>query len=323
MAESEKYMETTTNTNALQTIVKEYATPCTTYALDLITAKGEKKHIDLTNDHALAFSALDEMERLGKRLDLGRCKLFAYIDREMNGSDTKNPRLGISTRDLIMQKYRYSKSTANSYLRVGKLCFKNDGSEKIARISEFTVAQVIPFLSILEDYPVVGGYDTDNRFFSWLIANSYISPEMGTDVIKGIADIWKSCHLPKEWFKEYRGGYLLDSTTTDGDYCNSILFPNCPYLEDATNTDETETETETESKTETETESKPVASMSGILAYAFNAIDTIPRTDEKKALWERFEALKNDLLALAHDLDKTETETETETESKSKSKSKK
>ena len=300
-------METTTNTNALQIIVKEYATPCTTYALDLITAKGEKKHIDLTNDHALAFSALDEMERLGKRLDLGRCKLFAYIDREMNGSDTKNPRLGISTRDLIMQKYRYSKSTANSYLRVGKLCFKNDGSEKIARISDFTVAQVIPFLSILEDYPVVGGYDTDNRLFSWLIANGYISPDMGTDVIRGIADIWKSCHLPKEWFSTFDGGYLLKATTTDGEYCKSILFPFCPYLEDSPkDAPEEDTANAPENKTETETENKPVASLSGILAYAFNAIDTIPHTDEKKALWERFEALKTDLLALAHDLDKPE-----------------
>ena len=299
-------METTTNTNALQTIVKEYATPCTTYALDLITAKGEKKHIDLTNDHALAFSALDEMERLGKRLDLGRCKLFAYIDRELNGNDSKNPRLGISTRDLIMQKYRYSKSTANIYLCVGKRCFKNDGSEKIAHISDFTVAQVIPFLTILEDYPVVGGYDTDNRFFSWLIANGYISPDMGTDVIRGIADLWKTCHLPKEWFTEVLGGFLLKATTTDGDYCKSLLFPTCPYLNDAEQKPEEQKPEEQKPEEQKPEEQKPTPSLSGILAYAFNAIDTIPHTDEKKALWERFETLKIDLLALAHDLDKPE-----------------
>lgn len=317
---------TTTNTNALQTIMKEYATPCTTYALDIITAKGEKKHIDLSNNHALAFSALDEMERLGKRLDLGRCKLFAYIDRELNGSDIKNPRLGISTRDLIMQKYRYSKSTANSYLRVGKLCFKNDGSEKIARISEFTVAQVIPFLSILEDYPVVGGYDTDNRFFSWLIANAYISPDMGTDVIKGIADIWKTCHLPREWFTEVQNGFLLKATTTDGDYCKSLLFPTCPYLEDGDKQEqEQEQEQEQAQQEQNPEEQKPVASLSGILAYAFNAIDSIPRTDAKSALWEKFETIKNDLLALAHDLDKPEEQKpeEQKPEEDKKSKSKK
>ena len=209
----------------------EYGTStATTYDLSFVNAKGEKVSKNLTKpENVKLMIALDESQRLGKRLDLARCLLFATIERTLN----QDKALGISTRDLIMQKWHYSKATTNQYLAIGLKFFTNTGNEKVEGISQFTVGQIIPFLALVNDFPTIGGMDTDYKFLEWFIVNEYIKPTMTTTEIEGIAKLLKDGHLPKEWVKDStdaRFPYFVQCADKEGQ--SDLQFTLCPYLEE-------------------------------------------------------------------------------------------
>lgn len=217
----------------LETALADYGTSiATTYDLTFVNAKGESVKKSLTNrDSVRLMVALDESQRIGKRLDLARCLMFATIERTLN----KDKALGISTRDLIMQKWHYSKATTNQYLAIGMKFFTNTGNEKVDGISQFTVGQIIPFLAFVNDFPTIGGLDTDYNFLAWFIKNGYITPSMGTGEIEGIAKLFKDGTIPKEWVKESADSklpYFVPCADIDGEV--DLQFPLMPYMESVT-----------------------------------------------------------------------------------------
>ena len=214
----------------LETALAEYGTSiATSYSLNYVNAKGEKVEKTLSKpENVRLMVALDESQRLGKRLDLARCLMFATIERTIN----KDKALGLSTRDFIMQKWHYSKATTNQYLAIGMKFYTNTGNEKVKGISNFTVGQIIPFLAFVNDFPTIGGIDTDYAFLEWFITNGYISADMTATEIEGIAKLMKDGTIPKEWVKESADSklpYFVRCANIDGE--TDMQFPLMPYLE--------------------------------------------------------------------------------------------
>ena len=308
------------NTMNLELALAEYGTSvATSYSLNYINAKGEKVEKTLNKpENVRLMVALDESQRLGKRLDLARCLMFATIERTIN----KDKALGLSTRDFIMQKWHYSKATTNQYLAIGMKFYTNTGNEKVKGISNFTVGQIIPFLAFVNDFPTIGGLDTDYAFLEWFITNGYISADMTSTEIEGIAKLMKDGYIPKEWVKESADSklpYFVKCADIDGEI--DMQFPLMPYIEvievanssAETETDKTETEND---KTETETETPKLS----VTVRRFLAtLSDMPMTDD---LRDELSALSESVIKWAvkveksteTETEKTETETETETE---------
>ena len=178
------------------------------YSVNVVSAKGEKFTVTLAGEQAKTFIVADKAVKQAKGLDLNICRLFAQIDRFNPSTGKQEYKLGASTRDIIMQEWRYSKATANTYLNIGKTFFKSDASEKVKGITAFSVGQILPFVAIAKDFPVVAGVDTDYDMMEWLIANERLTPSMSVESLNGIANVWKACHLPKEWFTEVDGEWI-------------------------------------------------------------------------------------------------------------------
>ena len=295
----------------LETALAEYGTSIVkSYDLSFVNAKGEKVRKNLTKpENVKLMVALDESQRLGKRLDLARCLMFATIERTLN----QDKALGISTRDLIMQKWHYSKATTNQYLAIGLKFFTNTGNEKVEGISQFTVGQIIPFLAFVNDFPTIGGLDTDYKFLEWLIRNDYIRADMTTTEIEGIAKLLKEGYLPKEWIDKSADSkypYFIKALATSGD--EDMQFTICPYLEKAET--ETETETETESEPKDEPKDEPVK-MSTVVRSFLATLQDMPMSEE---LHDELSGISETVIKWALKVERAEAESKDEPKAESK-----
>ena len=311
------------NTMNLETALAEYGTSiATSYSLSYVNAKGEKVEKTLNKpENVRLMVALDESQRLGKRLDLARCLMFATIERTIN----KDKALGLSTRDLIMQKWHYSKATTNQYLAIGMKFYTNTGNEKVKGISDFTVGQIIPFLAFVNDFPTIGGLDTDYAFLEWFIMNGYIHSGMTSTEIEGIAKLMKDGFIPKEWVKESADSklpYFVKCADIDGE--TDLQFPLMPYLEvvETANSSAEDGKTE-DGKTEESKEETPTLS---VTVRRFLA--TLSDMPMNEALRDELSTLSESVIKWALKVEKDgkteKTETEkTETEDGKKAKGKK
>ena len=265
----------------LEMALAEYANNlASTYDLSYVNTKGERVETTLTNPNNVRLMvALDESQRIGKRLDLARCLLFATIERTLN----QDKALGISTRDFIMQKWHYSKATTNQYLAIGLKFFTNTGNEKVSGISSFTVGQIIPFLAFVNDFPTIGGVDTDYKFLEWFITNGYISPEMTTTELEGIAKILKEGYLPKEWVSESTDSklpYFVKCADMDGE--TDLQFPLCPYLEKEEIAPKMTNESAAEQSIETENEQSVEVTLSATVRSFLTTLQDMPMSPESR-----------------------------------------
>ena len=282
------------------------------YSIDVVSAKGEKFSVTLAGEQAKTFIVADKAVKQSKGLDLTICRLFAQIDRFNPSTGKQEYKLGASTRDIIMQEWRYSKATANTYLNIGKTFFKSDASEKVKGITAFSVGQILPFVAIAKDFPVVAGVDTDYDMIEWLIANDRLSPSMSVEALNGIANVWKSCHLPKEWFTEVDGEWILMSA--DGKQEYKTTFKVCPYLQEQDKEQDKEQDEEQEQET-------PQTSLYGSILKVLSLVDELPVSDELRDEWAN---VKEQVLIVARKIEDYKPEQEQEQDkSKSKSKNKK
>ena len=293
------------------------------YSVNVVSAKGEKSTITLAGEQAKTFIIADKTVKQAKGLDLNICRLFAQIDRFNPSTGKQEYKLGASTRDIIMQEWRYSKATANTYLNIGKTFFKSDASEKVKGITAFSVGQILPFVAIAKDFPVVAGVDTDYDFMEWLIANGRLSASMSVEELTGIANVWKSCYLPEEWFTEVDGEWIL--TSADGKNEYKTPFTACPYLRKQDKPDNAPDDNATEDKSEDKPEDKPEntiqTSLFASILKVLSAVDDMPVSDELRSEWAN---VKEQVLIVAKKIDEYKPEQEQEREQEQgKSKSKK
>ena len=237
--------------------------------------------------------------------------MFATIERTLN----QDKALGISTRDLIMQKWHYSKTTTNQYLAIGMKFFTNTGNEKIEGISQFTVGQIIPFLAFVNDFPTIGGIDTDYKFLEWFIKNGYIAPTMTTTEIEGIAKLFKYGYIPKEWVRQSVDSklpYFVKCADIDGE--TDLQFPLMPFLEAVEKPAEPKDESKDETKGETKDESKDETIKLSVTVRQFLAtLADMPMSDESR----------DELSKLSEDFIKWATSAEPKAEPKDEPKDKK
>lgn len=293
------------------------------YSINVVSAKGEKFSIALAGEQAKTFIVADKAVKQAKGLDLNICRLFAQIDRFNPSTGKQEYKLGASTRDIIMQEWRYSKATANTYLNIGKTFFKSDASEKVKGITAFSVGQILPFVAIAKDFPVVAGVDTDYDFMEWLIANERLSASMSVESLAGIANEWKSCHLPKDWFTEVDGEWIL--TSVDGKQEYKTSFKVCPYLQEQEQDKDNEQEQDKDNKQEQgkdneQEQDTPQTSLFASILKVLSVVDDLPVSDELRAEWSD---VKEQVLKVAKKIDEYKPEEQEQGKGRGKGKNKK
>ena len=296
----------------LETALREYGNGTAETALRVIDSKGAVHTIAVKGDTARAVIAMDEANRLGKKLDLAICLLFAKLDTDNKEGEKKGTfTYGASTRDIIMQRWGYAKSTANMYLNIGKTFFTKLGAEKVLHITRFTVGQILPFVAIAKDFPIVGGLETSFDTMEWLIANGYLNASDTAQALADIASLWKEGAFPAEWVKESPADkkypYYIPATVKAEDaekpsFSVDLLFTEKPYFEEGEKAKEEPTPAEEAPAPaeEAPAEDTPQASLYAILANAIASIDDLPISDELREKWAN---LKGQIFTLAHDTD--------------------
>lgn len=294
----------------LETALREYGNGTAETALRVVDAKGAVHTIAVKGDTARAVIAMDEANRLGKKLDLAICLLFAKLDTDNKEGEKKGTfTYGASTRDIIMQRWGYAKSTANMYLNIGKTFFTKLGAEKVLHITRFTVGQILPFVAIAKDFPIVGGLETSFDTMEWLIANGYLDNNMTAQALSDIAGLWKEGAFPAEWVKESPADkkypYFIPAKVSAEDaekpsFSVDLLFTERPYFEEAP-TEEAPAPIEEAPAEEAHEETAPEKlSLYAILASAVGAIDDLPISDELRGKWA---SMKEKLFLLANETD--------------------
>lgn len=292
----------------LETALREYGNGSAETALRVIDTKGELHTIAVKGDTARALIAMDEANRLGKKLDLAICLLFAKLDTDNKQGEKKGTfTYGASTRDIIMQRWGYAKSTANMYLNIGKTFFTKLGAEKVLHITRFTVGQILPFVSIASDFPIVGGLETSFDTMEWLIANGYLDAKDTAQTLAGIAGLWKDGAFPREWVKEspadkkypyYIPAKVPAEEAEKPSFSVDLLFTDKPFFEEVKAPQEPQ---EPQELQEPQTpEDSPRTSLYAILANAVSGIDDLPISDD---LRDRWASMKEKLFLLANETD--------------------
>lgn len=295
----------------LETTLREYGNGTAETALRVIDAKGAVHTIAVKGDTARAVIAMDEANRLGKKLDLAICLLFAKLDTDNKEGEKKGTfTYGASTRDIIIQRWGYAKSTANMYLNIGKTFFTKLGAEKVLHITRFTVGQILPFVAIAKDFPIVGGLETSFDTMEWLIANGYLNANDTAQSLADIASVWKEGGFPAEWVKESPADkkypYYIPATIPAEDaekpaFAVDLLFTEKPFFEEAkAPAEEAPAEEAPAPAEEAPAEDTPQTSLYAILANAIASIDELPISDELREKWAN---LKGQIFTLAHDTD--------------------
>lgn len=297
----------------LETALREYGNGTAETALRVIDNKGAVHTIAVKGDTARAVIAMDEANRLGKKLDLAICLLFAKLDTDNKEGEKKGTfTYGASTRDIIMQRWGYAKSTANMYLNIGKTFFTKLGAEKVLHITRFTVGQILPFVAIAKDFPIVGGLETSFDTMEWLIANEYLSANDTAQALADIASLWKEGAFPAEWVKESPADkkypYFIPAKVPAEDaekpsFAVDLLFTEKPYFEEVSAPQEPQESQEPQEPQEPQApeETAPEKlSLYAILANAVGAIDELPISDELRDKWA---GMKEQLFLLANETD--------------------
>ena len=295
----------------LETALREYGNGSAETALRVIDTKGEVHTIAVKGDTARALIAMDEANRLGKKLDLAICLLFAKLDTDNKQGEKKGTfTYGASTRDIIMQRWGYAKSTANMYLNIGKTFFTKLGAEKVLHITRFTVGQILPFVSIASDFPIVGGLETSFDTMEWLIANGYLDANDTAQTLAGIAGLWKDGAFPREWVKEspadrkypyYIPAKVPAENAEKPSFAVDLLFTEKPFFEEVKAPAEESQESQEPQEPQAPEETAPEKlSLYAILANAVGAIDELPISDELRDKWA---SMKEKLFLLANETD--------------------
>ena len=293
------------NITPLEAALREYGNGTMETALRVVDAKGAVHTIAVKGDTARALIAMDEANRLGKKLDLAICLLFAKLDTDNKEGEKKGTfTYGASTRDIIMQRWGYAKSTANMYLNIGKTFFTKLGAEKVLHISRFTVGQILPFVAIAKDFPIVGGLETSFDTMEWLIANGYLNSNDTAQTLAGIAGLWKDGAFPREWVKEspadrkypyYIPAKVPAEEAEKPSFAVDLLFTDKPFFEEVNAPEEHAPEEHAPEETAPEK-----LSLYAILANAVGAIDNLPISDDLRDKWA---SMKEKLFLLANETD--------------------
>ena len=168
------------------------------YELHFKRANGEVVTKVVKNPQtALALTAVDSLTEVLRAGDVRLSILFAKLERENVFKLVEVKNMG----EMIQAQWGFAKSTALSYLNIGKTFFNKDGVEVIEGISNFSLGQLLPFVALVNDYPCIEGVDMDNTFMARLIKWGLISPKMSVKELNGIATILKMSYLPKEWIE--------------------------------------------------------------------------------------------------------------------------
>ena len=200
-------------------------------------SKGAKHEITFSKpDEVKALFATDSLTAIMRAGDVKLCVLFAKIAS-----------LGIPQRlkykyawQYIEAQYGFAKATANTYINIGENMFV-DGVEKFEGISNYTIGQLIPMVSVVTNYPYIEDIRMDNKMFEFIVAHCF-NPSMKVSDISSMLKVIKNGYLPKEWVHE--------EVTEDGTIyqlqgmpeglgeralANDWTWHTCPYLKEVDN----------------------------------------------------------------------------------------
>ena len=249
--------------------------------------------VEDSNAAALLFCT-DSMVEANEKNDLAICKAFAAMKR-----DNTFKKVGLkNVSEYAALRFGWETSTANTYTNIGTTFFNADGSEKIARIGEFSKGALIPLCGLVNDYPTICGVQWNNDIMAALVANNDISPLMTVAEIKSIVKELKASYIPKAWCAIKDIGENGEWT-----YCLAAMpeieFDDCPYLEEeakpskssknASKTDESGADDENTANANL----KPSEAILG----AWEAIKQFPLSDTLKKEMETFEKKLVSILA--------------------------
>jgi len=195
------------------------------YTFHFKNKEGNEATHEITNpEQVKMLCAVDSLTAIMRGGDVRLAILFAKLDRQNAFKYVE-----LKTMSAMIQSYwHFEKSTANSYLAIGKAFFDHEGNEKIEGIGDFSLGQLLPLVALVKEYPTICGFEIDNNFMSHLIHAGFLSPNMTTKEVKGIADTLKASYLPKKWVNKDQDGYFAE---IDG---ITFRFDDCPYCEEVT-----------------------------------------------------------------------------------------
>lgn len=249
------------------------------YTFHFKNKEGNDATHEITNpEQVKMLCAVDSLTAIMRGGDVRLAILFAKLERQNAFKYVE-----LKTMSAMIQSYwHFEKSTANSYLAIGKTFFDHEGNEKIEGIGEFSLGQLLPLVALVKEYPTICGFEIDNNFISHLIHAGLLSPSMTTKEVKGIADTLKASYLPKKWVEQDQNGYYAE---IDG---ITYRFEDCPYCEEvAENKSEKGAAKEVADDTtsnETEGQESPIEALMALFASVDGyEMDTALRKEWDKA----------------------------------------
>lgn len=214
-------------------------------------SKGAKHEITFSKpEEVKALFATDSLTAIMRAGDVKLCVLFAKIAS-----------LGIPQRlkykhswQYIEAQYGFAKATANTYINIGENMFI-DGVEKFEGISNYTIGQLIPMVSVVTNYPYIEDIRVDNAMFGFMLKH-YFDPTMKVSEISSMLKDIKDGHLRKEWVAEEVTENGVEYRFKVGDdICDKWVWHTCPYLKEVEkDTDNTNTDTDTDTDTNTDSD---------------------------------------------------------------------
>ena len=248
--------------------------------------------IEDSNAAALLFCT-DSMVEANEKNDLAICKAFAAMKR-----DNTFKKVGLkNVTEYAALRFGWETSTANTYTHIGMTFFNADGSEKIARIGEFSKGALIPLCGLVNDYPTICGVQWNNDIMAALIANNDISPLMTVAEIKSIVKELKASYIPKAW---------CSINMDDDGNCTytlvampDIVFDDCPYLEEMEKPSKTAKNAPKTDESGADDENTASANLkpSEAILGAWEALKQFPLSDNLKKEMETFEKKLVSILA--------------------------
>lgn len=248
--------------------------------------------VEDSNAAALLFCT-DSMVEANEKNDLAICKAFAAMKR-----DNTFKKVGLkNVSEYAALRFGWETSTANTYTNIGTTFFNADGSEKIARIGEFSKGALIPLCGLVNDYPTICGVQWNNDIMAALVANNNISPLMTVAEIKSIVKELKASYIPKAW--------ACVNIDDDGNCTYSleampeIVFDDCPYLEEEAKPSKSSKNAPKTDESGADDENIANANLkpSEAILGAWEAIKQFPLSDTLKKEMETFEKKLVSILA--------------------------
>lgn len=200
-------------------------------------SKGAKHEITFSKpEEVKALFATDSLTAIMRAGDVKLCVLFAKIAS-----------LGIPQRlkykhawQYIEAQYGFAKATANTYINIGENMYV-DGVEKFEGISQYTIGQLIPMVSVVTNYPYIEDIRMDNKMFEFIVKHCFNPSMRVSDISAFLKDI-KDGHLPKQWVYEEvteEGTIYQLQGMPEGEgeraLANEWTWHTCPYLKEVDN----------------------------------------------------------------------------------------